>query len=49
MSDQYSKNLSPAAEDERFLYGVSEGIATISINRANKLNALLPDMILAFS
>ncbi|SDI33810.1 enoyl-CoA hydratase/isomerase family protein, partial [Alloyangia pacifica] len=48
-TEQFSKNLSPAAEDERFLYGVSEGIATISINRANKLNALLPDMILAFS
>jgi enoyl-CoA hydratase/carnithine racemase len=30
-------------------YSVSEGIATITINRADKLNALLPDMILVFA
>ena len=35
--------------DDRFRYAVSAGIATITIDRAAKLNALLPDMILEFS
>ena len=35
--------------DDRFRYVVSDGIATITIDRAAKLNALLPDMILEFS
>ena len=37
------------AADPRLGYEVSEGIATISIRRAEKLNALLPDMILVMS
>ena len=35
--------------DDRFRYQVSAGIATVTIDRAAKLNALLPDMILEFS
>ena len=38
-----------ALTDDRFLYRVEGGVCTISINRANKLNALLPDMILELS
>ena len=37
------------ASDARLGYDVAEGIATISIRRADKLNALLPDMILVMS
>lgn len=38
-----------AVPDDRVLYAAADGIATITINRAAKLNALLPDMILLFS
>src|SRR5690349_4594288 len=38
-----------AAIDPRFGYRVEDGIATITIQRAAKLNSLLPDMILQFS
>jgi enoyl-CoA hydratase/carnithine racemase len=37
------------ASDPRLGYEVTEGIATISIRRADKLNALLPDMILTMA
>ena len=37
------------ASDPRLGYTVADGIATIEIRRPEKLNALLPDMILAFS
>jgi 2-(1,2-epoxy-1,2-dihydrophenyl)acetyl-CoA isomerase len=40
--------LAPAI-DARFSYDVAEAIATITIRRPEKLNALLPDMIIAFS
>ena len=36
-------------QDDRFGYAVSDAIATITIRRPLKLNALLPDMILVFS
>src|ERR1700722_19052919 len=36
------------AEDQ-LLYGVEDGVATITINRPKKLNALLPDMIFLFA
>jgi enoyl-CoA hydratase/carnithine racemase len=41
--------MSTELADDRVLYSVSDGIATITINRADKLNALLPDMILLFA
>lgn len=37
------------ASDPRLGYDVAEGICTITIRRADKLNALLPDMILVMS
>src|SRR5437868_3907282 len=37
------------AFDPRMGYAVSDGICTISINRPDKLNALLPDMILVMA
>jgi enoyl-CoA hydratase/carnithine racemase len=37
------------AVDPRLGYDVSEGIATITMRRAEKLNALLPDMILVMA
>ncbi|MCS0505168.1 enoyl-CoA hydratase/isomerase family protein [Ancylobacter mangrovi] len=42
-------NVDAPLTDERFLYSTEGGIATITINRPGKLNALLPDMILEFS
>ena len=38
-----------APVDARLSYAVADNIATIGIERAQKLNALLPDMILNFS
>src|SRR5580700_10945858 len=38
-----------APVDPRLSYRVADNIATIGIERAEKLNALLPDMILEFS
>jgi enoyl-CoA hydratase/carnithine racemase len=38
-----------APVDPRLSYNVADNIATIGIERAHKLNALLPDMILEFS
>jgi 2-(1,2-epoxy-1,2-dihydrophenyl)acetyl-CoA isomerase len=35
--------------DERFSYEEADAIATITIRRPHKLNALLPDMIIAFA
>ncbi|MCC7275556.1 MAG: enoyl-CoA hydratase/isomerase family protein [Alphaproteobacteria bacterium] len=35
--------------DDRMRYAVADAIATITINRPTKLNALLPDMILEFA
>jgi len=37
------------ASDSRLDYDVADGIATITIRRADKLNALLPEMILVMS
>lgn len=37
------------SSDERLGYEVTEGIATITIRRAEKLNALLPEMILVMA
>lgn len=37
------------AADSRLGYDVADGIATITIRRADKLNALLPDMILVMA
>ncbi|WP_270933488.1 enoyl-CoA hydratase/isomerase family protein [Falsiroseomonas oryzae] len=37
------------SSDERLGYEVAEGIATITIRRAEKLNALLPEMILVMA
>jgi enoyl-CoA hydratase/carnithine racemase len=37
------------ASDDRVLYAVEDGVATIRINRPAKLNALLPEMILTFA
>ena len=35
--------------DERLRYAVADGIATLTINRPAKMNALLPEMIISFS
>lgn len=39
----------PDSPDDRLRYRVEDGVASITINRPDKLNALLPEMILTFS